>query len=100
MLKRLIMVIAPALLLSACMSQPQVEDFPDDAFPEPEPLAVNNGSIYRVGNDIPLFENATARRVGDVVTIHLIESTSASKSSSTTTSKKTSVSMPSPTIIG
>jgi flagellar L-ring protein precursor FlgH len=92
--------IAAALLLSACASQPQMDDFPDDAFPEPEPLAVNDGSIYRVGNDVALFENATARRVGDVVTIHLVESTAASKSSSTNTSKKTNIAIPSPTIIG
>ena len=92
--------LAAVLLLSACAPRPPRDDFPDDAFPEPEPLAVNDGSIYRAGNDIPLFENATARRVGDVVTIHLVESTAASKSSSTTTSKKTSVSLPSPTIIG
>lgn len=92
--------VAAALLLGACAPQPPKDDFPDDAFPELEAPAVNGGSIYRAGNDIPLFENATARRVGDVVTIHLVESTAASKSSSTTTSKKTSVSMPSPTIIG
>jgi flagellar L-ring protein precursor FlgH len=92
--------ISATLLLSACASRQPVDDFPDDGFPDPEPVAVNGGGIYRQGNDIPLFENATARRVGDVVTIHLVESTSASKSSSTTTSKKTSISMPSPTIIG
>src|ERR1044072_7105932 len=99
MLKSLTMFSA-VLFLSGCMSRPPVDDFPDDAFPEPEPLAVNDGSIYRAGNGVPLFENATARRVGDVVTIHLVESTAASKSSSTTTSKKTSISMPSPTLIG
>jgi flagellar L-ring protein FlgH len=92
--------IAAALLLSACATRQPVDDFPETGFPDPEPLAVNDGSIYRSGNDVPLFENATARRAGDVVTIHLVESTAASKSSSTTTSKKTSISMPSPTIIG
>src|SRR5262249_29677542 len=95
-----IIAIAAALLLSACASRPTNDDFPDDAFPDPQPLAVNDGSIYRMGNDVALFENATAHRVGDVVTIHLVEATSASKSSSTTTSKKTSISLPSPTIIG
>ena len=61
---------------------------------------MNDGAIYRTGNDVPLFENATAHRVGDVVTIHLVEATSASKSSSTSTSKKTSIAVPSPTLIG
>src|SRR6185369_8900089 len=92
--------VAAMLLLSACASRQPADDFPDDGFPDPEPVAVNGGGIYRPGNDVPLFENATARRVGDVVTIHLVESTSASKSSSTNTSKKTNISIPSPTIIG
>ena len=92
--------IAAALLLSACASRQPADDFPDSAFPDPEPPAVNDGSIYRAGNDVALFENSTARRVGDVVTIHLVESTAASKSTSTTTSKKTAISIPSPTIIG
>ena len=89
-----------ALLLSACATRPITEEFPEEAFPEPPPLTVNDGSIYRAGNDIPLFENATAHRVGDIVTVHLVESTAASKSSSTTTSKKTSVSMAAPTLLG
>jgi flagellar L-ring protein precursor FlgH len=38
--------------------------------------------------------------VGDIVTIRLVENTNASKSSSTTTSKKTSVDLPGPTIAG
>jgi flagellar L-ring protein precursor FlgH len=92
--------IAAVLVLGGCMSRPPVDDFPQDSFPDPEPLAVNDGSIYRVGNEVALFENATAHRVGDVVTIHLVESTAASKSSSTSTSKKTSIAMPGPTIIG
>src|ERR1044071_7723641 len=92
--------VAAVLVLSGCMSRPPVDDFPQDSFPDPEPLAVNDGAIYRTGNDVPLFENATAHRVGDVVTIHLVEATSASKSSSTSTSKKTSIAIPSPTIIG
>ncbi|MEJ0039114.1 MAG: flagellar basal body L-ring protein FlgH [Gammaproteobacteria bacterium] len=92
--------VAAAVLLAACAPRPPKDDFPDDAFPEPEAPVVNDGSIYRTGNDVALFENATARRVGDVVTIHLVESTAASKSSSTTTSKKTSLSMPGPTLIG
>jgi flagellar L-ring protein precursor FlgH len=92
--------LAAALMLGACASHQPVDDFPDAGFPEPEALPVNDGAIYRAGNDVPLFENATARRVGDVVTIHLVESTAASKSSSTTTSKKTAIAIPSPTIIG
>ena len=71
--------------------------------PLPEEAAAapsGNGAIYQAGYDVPLFENATARRVGDILTIRLVENTNASKSSSTSTAKSTSVTLPGPTIGG
>jgi flagellar L-ring protein precursor FlgH len=94
-------VLAASLLLSACMtSRDAMDDFPDQPFPEPVLEQANNGAIYQPGTQVALFENATARRVGDIVTIRLVESTNASKSSSTTTQKSTSISLPGPTIAG
>jgi flagellar L-ring protein precursor FlgH len=93
-------VALAALLLAGCATHEPKDDFPDEPWPEPTPAGSSNGSIYQAGNDIALFENATARRVGDIVTIRLVEATAASKSSSTTTAKKTSVSLPSPTLFG
>jgi flagellar L-ring protein FlgH len=58
------------------------------------------GAIYATGHDVPLFENSIAHRVGDTVTIRLLESTSASKSSSTTTKKETSVDIAAPSGVG
>jgi flagellar L-ring protein precursor FlgH len=92
--------IAAALLLAACATRGAMEDFPDEPWPEPPVATAGNGSIYQAGTDVALFENATARRVGDIVTIRLVEATQASKSSSTTTSKKTSIELPGPTIAG
>jgi flagellar L-ring protein precursor FlgH len=68
-----------------------------DSAPPPD---VANGAIYQAGYDIPLFENAVARRVGDVLTIRLVENTNASKSSKTSTAKATAVTLPGPTIGG
>jgi len=62
--------------------------------------APDNGAIYQVDSDIRLFEDIKARRVGDVITIILQESTAASKSASTATDKATSVNVDSPTILG
>jgi len=64
------------------------------------PPAAANGAIYQAGYDIPLFENPVARRVGDVLTIRLVENTNATKSSRTSTAKATAVTLPSPTIGG
>ena len=86
--------------LSGCASLSGDEEY---AATWPEPAAetqVANGAIYQAGHDISLFENATARRVGDTLTIRLDESTNASKSSSTSTKKSTNVDYSGPTIAG
>ncbi len=67
---------------------------PDESFaatlPEEVPVAdAGNGAIYQSGHDVPLFENAVAHRVGDVLTITLVEKTDATKSAITTTKKST-----------
>jgi len=92
--------LAAALLLGACASYGPLEPDDDLPWPEPESPTAGNGAIYQAGYDVALFENTTASRVGDIVTIRLVESTNASKSSSTTTSKATSISLPGPTIAG
>ncbi len=68
--------------------------------PVPAAPAAANGSIYQAGRDASLFSNATARNVGDLLTIRLEERTSASKSATTSTSKSTSTKIPGPTIGG
>ena len=60
----------------------------------------NHGAIYQEGYDLPLFENSVAHRVGDLVTVRLVESTDATKSSSTSTKKSTAAKLPGPTIAG
>lgn len=92
--------VAVVWLLAGCTTLPQPENF-DAAWPEVvAPVQNSNGSIYQAGLDVPLFENAVARRVGDTVTINLQESTAAQKSSSTSTSKSTNIDLPGPNIAG
>jgi flagellar L-ring protein precursor FlgH len=100
--------IMPRLLLatasvavSGCASFGSHAESWEPAMPETAaPPPSGNGAIYQAGYDVPLLENATARRVGDIVTIRLVENTNASKSSSTTTSKATTVALPGPTVGG
>jgi flagellar L-ring protein precursor FlgH len=66
---------------------------------EPMPPA-SNGAIYQVGRDVALFENSSARHVGDIVTIVLNESTAAKKSATTTTAKTTNETLPGMTLLG
>lgn len=68
------------------------------ALPPVEPMA--NGSIYKPGFDVRLFEDIKARRIGDILTIRLAESTDASKSNSTNIDKDTATNVTNPTILG
>src|SRR5690606_16658119 len=88
-------VIALAAM-TGCVSAPQKPD-ESATWQEPPPMATHgNGAIYQAGTDSALFDNSVARRVGDTLTIRLDETTNASKSSSTTTKKSTSVDLPGP----
>jgi flagellar L-ring protein precursor FlgH len=92
--------VAVVYLLAGCRAGPRM-DYYSATLPEDVPAQeVGNGAIFQNGHDIPLFENAVARRVGDTVTINLQESTAAQKSASTTTSKSSKVDMPTPTLAG
>ncbi|HJS91844.1 MAG TPA: flagellar basal body L-ring protein FlgH [Steroidobacteraceae bacterium] len=59
-----------------------------------------DGAIFHVGYGAGLFENPTARNVGDTVTIILQEATAATKSSQTDTAKTTKDSLAAPTVLG
>ena len=58
------------------------------------------GAIYAQGTEVSLWQNVTARNVGDTLTIRLEESTNAEKSVSTNTKKTTEATMTGPTIFG
>jgi flagellar L-ring protein precursor FlgH len=86
-----------ALWLAGCATFPPEPVSFDATWPEELPREPNaNGAIYQAGYDVPLFQNVVAHRVGDTVTIILMESTAAQKSSSTSTSKDTSAEIPAP----
>jgi len=60
----------------------------------------NSGTIYQEGAATPLWEDQRARRVGDIITVVLDESTSSSKTSKTGINKNSSVDLPAPTLLG
>lgn len=60
----------------------------------------NDGSIYHVSNDVRLFEDVRARHIGDVITVILQESTSASKSAKTTADKSQEAAIENPVFFG
>ena len=93
--------LAATLAVGGCMSLPSPDEKYAATLPEEQPEASEtNGAIFHVGHDVPLFENAVAHRVGDVLTIVLAEQTNASKSATTTTKKTTTEAMAAPTLLG
>jgi flagellar L-ring protein precursor FlgH len=66
----------------------------------PPPTPRTDGAIYQAGQEMALFSDLKARRVGDILTIRLTESTNASKNAVTKTAKTTAVSNTGPTLFG
>jgi flagellar L-ring protein precursor FlgH len=87
-------------VLPGCALHSKKPDFSAALPDEPPDTTPPNGSIYREGRALAMFENPIAHRVGDMVTINLQESTSATKSAVTTTQKSSTATLPSPTIGG
>jgi flagellar L-ring protein FlgH len=98
---RIGLVMAGALALTGCHSLPKPDDNYAATLPEEVPVTMEaNGAIFHAGHDVPLFENAVAHRVGDVLTVTLQEATTANKSAVTTTKKTTTEAMAAPTLLG
>jgi flagellar L-ring protein precursor FlgH len=89
-------------LMSACGLLPARQHRPDPVVARvlPPPTPRTDGAIYQAGQQMELFADLKARRVGDVLTIRLTESTNASKSAATKTAKTTAVNNTGPTIFG
>src|SRR5689334_7530941 len=67
--------------------------WPDVAeMPKPQP-----GAIYAQGTETSLWQNVTARNLGDTLTIRLEESTEAEKTATSSSSKSTTAELTGPT---
>jgi flagellar L-ring protein precursor FlgH len=98
---RLSMLVAGVSLLQACASMSKDSMSYEPTRPQPERLApATQGAIFQAGQEISLFEDAKARRVGDIITVVLVEQTTASKKADTNTSKKQDTQLDNPTILG
>lgn len=94
-------VVGLAVLVSACENIPERDPMfapvePANLRPPPQ----NTGSIYQAGYDMRLFEDRSARRVGDILTVKLAENTNAKKKADLTASKDTSIKASIPMLMG
>lgn len=99
----ILIVVVVALSCGACSrlpTGPEPGQYQAALPPIPAPPVAAPGAIYQPGHDLRLFDDPKARRVGDVLTIRLVERTAASKSASTDSSKSTSISNATPDLAG
>jgi flagellar L-ring protein precursor FlgH len=97
----LLMIVAVTMLVVGCNTPPKRD--PDYAAVRPitpPPAPVGTGSIYQTGYSTFWFENIRARRVGDMLTVKLVEQTDATKKAATAVDKTNSTSVTNPTILG
>ena len=91
---KILISIAMTGLLNACAVTPStIVQTPTTVKPAPQAkAAVGSGAIYSASNHRPLFEDRRPRLVGDILTINIVENTSAKKASSSAASKTGAVS--------
>lgn len=81
-------LVAACLLLAGCnLVEEKIDTTPTPVPAIPPPPAPAAGTIGSPYQGMALFEDAKARNVGDLLTIQLVESTSAQKSATTNSSK-------------
>jgi len=100
-LPRIAVALAVASLAGCVMPAPRDDHQWAATMPQEQASAPpTDGSIYHADQGMELFNDARAHRVGDILTISLVESTQASKKASTSTSKKDATNIAAPTILG
>ncbi|MCC6201962.1 MAG: flagellar basal body L-ring protein FlgH [Gammaproteobacteria bacterium] len=92
-----------ALLAGCDASMPPRHDTayaPSFAAPPLSSHQASTGAIYQQGHDLSLYEDLRPRRIGDIITVRLVESTNASKSASSSASRSQGTSISNPTLFG
>lgn len=100
---RTALACAVTALLGGCVIAGDVRPYPTMAPlqpimpPQAEPTA---GAIYAAGPTLQLYSDRRARDVGDLLTITLLENTTAQTSANTATNKESNLSLGTPSILG
>ena len=100
---RTALAYAVVALLGGCVIAGDVRPYPTMAPlqpimpPQAEPTA---GAIYAAGPTLQLYSDRRARDVGDLLTITLLENTTAQTSANTATNKESNLSLGTPSILG
>jgi flagellar L-ring protein FlgH len=102
---RLVMASLVLLMLAGCGSMGAREKQEDAEWAATAPVTQTapppaDGSIYHDMQNLELFNDPRAHRVGDILTINLVEAMQASKKSETTTAKTDKNTLNAPELLG
>ena len=100
-LSTIFILIFIVMALSACVKNGVVVNKyapPEVTKPVIEPKY--NGAIYQEGMAVNMFYDTTAKSIGDIITVTLVESATALSSADTVSEKKQKVEMDAPTMAG
>jgi len=99
---RVLLAALPFAALTGCAMVPPTPKpmYAATLPPESSVAPQATGSIYADQQSLELFADPRAHRVGDILTISLVEATQASKKAQTSTSKKNGNTVNAPTILG
>ena len=101
--KTIVALVIVSISLSGCLKLRKQNGLSNITPVKNEPVKVaykDNGAIYQEGMRVGLFSDTTARYVGDIVLVDLVESTNSSATSNTNSSKDNKVDLPGPTLAG
>ncbi len=95
-----LLVLIP-LALAGCAATPSsIVQRPTTARPIPaDPQLAANGAIYQAAQYRPMFEDRRARHIGDMLTINIIEKTSAVKANASSGNKSGTASFAAPGVL-
>lgn len=103
-IKIIVLLSSLAIMLSGCLKPLSIKKSASNFKPEKQRVVniprKDNGAIYQQGMRVGLFEDTTAKYVGDVLTVVLLENTNSSATSNTNSSKDNKVELPGPTLAG
>lgn len=102
-IKTVIALIMMSVALSGCLKLRKQNDASNITPVENVPVKIkyrDNGAIYQEGMRVGLFSDTTAKYVGDIILVDLVESTNSSATSNTNSSKDNKVDLPGPTLAG
>ena len=98
-MKRYLLAVSIVLLSGCVVQQAEVVSPSFDQQLKPPVQTYNNGSIWQASST-SLTEDGKARRVGDIVTIIVVETASASKQAATATGRSSTINTGIPNFLG